>query len=63
MGAIHGVPLLNMTIVVARKIGSLMGQVLEIDHMEGGLYWQVPASPYWGGCAAAAHARYVCGFP
>ncbi|KAI5323543.1 hypothetical protein L3X38_032615 [Prunus dulcis] len=26
--------------VVARKIGSLMGQVLEIDHMEGGLYWQ-----------------------
>ncbi|VVA33084.1 outer envelope [Prunus dulcis] len=50
--------------VVARKIGSLMGQVLEIDHMEGGLYWQVPASPYWGGCAAAAHrirSREDCG--
>ncbi|CAB4268702.1 unnamed protein product [Prunus armeniaca] len=31
----HGVPLLNMTMVVARKISSVLGQVLEVDHTEG----------------------------
>ncbi|CAB4306969.1 unnamed protein product [Prunus armeniaca] len=31
----HGVPLLNMTTVVARKIGSVLGQVLEVDYTEG----------------------------
>lgn len=31
---IHGVPLFNMTIAVARKIGSLIGQVLEVDQVE-----------------------------
>ncbi|BFG20581.1 hypothetical protein CerSpe_068550 [Prunus speciosa] len=32
---IHGVPLLNMTTAVARKIGSLIGHVLELDQVDG----------------------------
>ncbi|BFG18210.1 hypothetical protein CerSpe_235020 [Prunus speciosa] len=32
---LHGIPLMNMTTMVARKIGSLMGQVVEVDHAEG----------------------------
>ncbi|CAB4292841.1 unnamed protein product [Prunus armeniaca] len=28
----HGVPLLNMTTMVAKKIGYVLGQVLEVDH-------------------------------
>ncbi|BFG29953.1 hypothetical protein CerSpe_162270 [Prunus speciosa] len=31
----HGVPLLNMTTVVAKKIGAVLGQVLDVDHTEG----------------------------
>lgn len=32
---LHSIPLLNMTTMVARKIGSLMGQVVEVDQVEG----------------------------
>lgn len=32
---LHGVPLLNMTTMVARKIGALMGQVVEVEQGEG----------------------------
>lgn len=30
----HGIPLLNMTMVVAQKIGALLGQMLTVDHIE-----------------------------
>lgn len=32
---IHGVPLLNMTTAVAKKIGFLLGHVMEVDQVEG----------------------------
>ncbi|CAL2246752.1 unnamed protein product [Prunus armeniaca] len=32
---LHGIPPLTMTVGVARKIGSLLGQVAEVDHADG----------------------------
>ncbi|CAL9014414.1 unnamed protein product [Prunus brigantina] len=32
---LHGIPPLTMTVAVARKIGSLLGQVAEVDHADG----------------------------
>lgn len=32
---LHGIPIMNKTTMVARKIGSLMGQVVEVDQAEG----------------------------
>ncbi|KAL6293267.1 hypothetical protein ACE6H2_001409 [Prunus campanulata] len=32
---LHGIPPFTMTVAVARKIGSLLGQVAEVDHADG----------------------------